>query len=85
MMDMGDFRAGDVLSVACPFTPARVERGMTWDYISVRWPWWDIDTGSDFMRWNGIVALGVDKAPLRSTNLTSSAEAAGSHSRGGLS
>jgi hypothetical protein len=60
MMDMGDFRVGDVLSVACPFTPARVERGMTWDYISVRWPWWEIDTGSDFMRWNGIVALGVD-------------------------
>ncbi|MFE2102197.1 hypothetical protein [Streptomyces sp. NPDC059468] len=57
----GDFRVGDVLSVACPFTPARVERGVTWDYVSVRWPWWCIDTDSDFIHWNGIVALGVDE------------------------
>lgn len=60
MLDAGDVRVGDVLSVACPFTPARVERGVTWDYVSVRWPWWDIDTGSGFLHWNGIVALGVD-------------------------
>ncbi|MFF8731665.1 hypothetical protein ACF073_35020 [Streptomyces sp. NPDC015171] len=59
MMDAGDFRVGDVLSIACPFTPARVERGVAWDHVSVRWPWWDIDTGSDSMHWNGIVALGV--------------------------
>ncbi|MEU6621922.1 hypothetical protein ABZ926_14255 [Streptomyces litmocidini] len=58
-MDAGDFRVGDVLSVACPFTLTRVERGVTWDCISVRWPWWDVDAGSDFMRWNGIMALGV--------------------------
>jgi hypothetical protein len=57
--DAGDFRAGDVLSVACPFTPARVERGVTWGCVSVRWPWWRIDTDSDVVRWNGIVALGV--------------------------
>ncbi|MEV8320542.1 hypothetical protein AB0Q95_40980 [Streptomyces sp. NPDC059900] len=56
----GDFRVGDVLSVACPFTPARVERGLTWGHVSVRWPWWGIDAGSDFYHWNGIVALGVD-------------------------
>jgi hypothetical protein len=61
MMDEGDFRVGDVLSVACPFTPARVEQGVTWDHVSVRWPWWRIDTDSDFMHWNGIVALGVDR------------------------
>lgn len=59
-MDAGDFRIGDVLSVACPFTPTRVERGVTWDCVSVRWPWWDIDSDSDFFHWNGIVALGVD-------------------------
>ncbi|MFF9492607.1 hypothetical protein [Streptomyces flaveolus] len=59
MSDAGDFRAGDVLSVACPFTPARVERGVTWGCISVRWPWWRIDTDSDVAQWNGIVALGV--------------------------
>ncbi|MET8753968.1 hypothetical protein ABZW32_28295 [Streptomyces sp. NPDC004667] len=60
MMDVGELRVGDVLSVACPFTPARVERGVTWDHVSVRWPWWEIDTGSEFLHWNGIVALGVE-------------------------
>ncbi|MEV7678002.1 hypothetical protein AB0O64_05480 [Streptomyces sp. NPDC088341] len=60
MTDAGDFRVGDVLSVACPFTPARVEQAMTWSHVSVRWPWWDIDAGSDFVHWNGIVALGVN-------------------------
>ncbi|MFF9909066.1 hypothetical protein [Streptomyces sp. NPDC013457] len=60
MRDTRDFRAGDVVSVACPFMPTRVERGVTWDCISLRWPWWDIDAGSDFVRWNGVVALGVD-------------------------
>ncbi|WP_229906491.1 hypothetical protein [Streptomyces lomondensis] len=48
-----------MLSVACPFTPVRVEQGVTWDHLSVRWPWWRIDTDSDFVHWNGIVALGV--------------------------
>ncbi|MFG2350651.1 hypothetical protein [Streptomyces phaeochromogenes] len=28
--------------------------------MSVRWPWWDIDVGSDFVHWIGIVALGVN-------------------------
>ncbi|MGW1540114.1 hypothetical protein ACWCPM_07580 [Streptomyces sp. NPDC002309] len=59
MMDEGDFRVGDVLSVACPFTVARVERGVTWDHVSVRWPWWEIDADNEFGHWNGIVALGV--------------------------
>ncbi|MBL1086984.1 hypothetical protein JK359_34325 [Streptomyces actinomycinicus] len=58
----GDFRAGDVLTVTCPFTPARVERGVTGDYVSVRWPWWRVDTESEFHHWNGIVALGVPEA-----------------------
>ncbi|MFD5098903.1 hypothetical protein [Streptomyces albidochromogenes] len=60
MTDAGDFRVGDVLSVACPFTPTRVEQAVTWDHVSVRWPWWDIDAESDFVYWNGIVALGVN-------------------------
>ncbi|MER5960647.1 hypothetical protein [Streptomyces sp. NPDC001893] len=59
MMDEADFRVGDVLSVACPFTLTRVERGVTWDHISVRWPWWEIDTDNEFAHWNGIVALGA--------------------------
>ncbi|MGW3267907.1 hypothetical protein [Streptomyces sp. NPDC001056] len=60
MLHEGDFRVGDVLSIACPFTPTGVERGVTWDAVSVRWPWWRIDPDSDFFHWNGVVALGVD-------------------------
>ncbi|MFJ8883113.1 hypothetical protein ACIRJR_06850 [Streptomyces sp. NPDC102402] len=60
MIGEGDFRVGDVLSVACPFTVTTVERGVTWDHVSVRWPWWEIDSGNEFAHWNGIVALGVD-------------------------
>ncbi|MFH8491835.1 hypothetical protein [Streptomyces longisporoflavus] len=55
----GDFRVGDVLSVACPFTPATVERGLMWDHVAVRWPWWDVDPDSDFHHWNGVVSLGA--------------------------
>ncbi|MCZ4083050.1 hypothetical protein [Streptomyces antarcticus] len=58
--DARDFRVGDVLSIACPFTPTRIEQGVTWDNVSVRWPWWEIDSESDFFDWNGVVALGVD-------------------------
>lgn len=55
------FRAGDVLSVACPFTPAQVERNPERDHVAVRWPWWDIDTGSEFYHWSGAVALGIER------------------------
>ncbi|WP_206309493.1 hypothetical protein [Streptomyces sp. A0642] len=58
MRDAGDFRVGDVLSVACP-TTTTVERGVTWDELAVRWPWWDIDPAGEFGHWNGIAALGV--------------------------
>lgn len=54
-----DFRVGDVLSLACPRTPTRVERGVKWGHISVRWPWWDIDPDSRSVRWNSVVGLGV--------------------------
>ncbi|WP_344401586.1 hypothetical protein [Streptomyces longisporus] len=62
MIDEGDFRVGDVLSVACPFTVTTVEQGATWDHVSVRWPWWEIDTGNEFAHWNGVVALGVNSS-----------------------
>lgn len=53
------FRVGDVLSVACPFTKARVE-GLERDSLSLMWPWWARDPDSDFFHWNGVVALGID-------------------------
>lgn len=59
MIDEGDLRVGDVLLVACPFTSTRVERGLTRDHVSVRWPWWDIDTDNESAHWNGIVTLGL--------------------------
>ncbi|KAA6215851.1 hypothetical protein [Streptomyces filamentosus] len=59
MRDEGDFRVGDVLSVSCPFTPARVEREVRWGHLAVRWPWWEIDESRAFGYWNGVVALGV--------------------------
>lgn len=31
----------------------------------VWWPWWDIDTGSDFLHWNGIVAPDVEAELFR--------------------
>ena len=60
MTDEGDFRVGDVLLVACPFTVTRVAQGVMWDHVSVQWPWWEIDTENEFAHWNGVVALGVN-------------------------
>ncbi|MGW1465183.1 hypothetical protein ACWCPT_12635 [Streptomyces sp. NPDC002308] len=58
----GDFRVGDVLSVACPFTETVVEEGVKRGHLSVRWPWWSIDEDSEFFRWNGVMALSVEGA-----------------------
>ena len=57
-----EFRVGDVLTVACPFTEARVE-GNRWGDVSVRWPWWRVDPDSEFYHWNGVVALSADTTP----------------------
>ncbi|MEU4424401.1 hypothetical protein AB0F81_27595 [Actinoplanes sp. NPDC024001] len=54
-----DYRVGDVLRVSCPFTPA-VVTGVNDAYLSVRWPWWEIDPDADGIRWNGVVAVGRD-------------------------
>lgn len=53
------FRVGDVLSIACPFEETRVKR-LKWDCLALEWPWWQVDPASEFIHWNGIVALGVD-------------------------
>ncbi|MFF6782547.1 hypothetical protein [Streptomyces sp. NPDC012510] len=56
------FRVGDVLTVACPFTEARVvDTG--WEHVSVEWPWWRVDPDSTFHHWNGVVALQADTTP----------------------
>jgi hypothetical protein len=52
-----EFRVGDVLSVACPFTEARVE-SVEPDGPALEWPWWERDPGSG--GWNGVVVLGFD-------------------------
>ncbi|MFB7128264.1 hypothetical protein [Kitasatospora sp. NPDC056273] len=50
------YRSGDVLRMACPFTEVTVT-GVSRSHVSVRWPWWEIDTAADGIEWNGDVAL----------------------------
>ncbi|BCY12093.1 hypothetical protein L3i22_071810 [Actinoplanes sp. L3-i22] len=52
------YRAGDVLRISCPFATTFVSRVGEYDVI-IRWPWWEIDPDSDFIRWNGEVALSL--------------------------
>ncbi|MBO2460943.1 hypothetical protein [Actinomadura violacea] len=52
----GGFRPGDVLRISCPFTDAVVSAVHLYD-VAIRWPWWQIDPESDFIQWNGDVAL----------------------------
>ncbi|WP_327174777.1 hypothetical protein OG599_05340 [Streptomyces sp. NBC_01335] len=66
----GDFRVGDVLSVACPFTETVVVEGVRWGHLSVRWPWWSIDEGNELFRWNGVMALGVEGGDAYPENLS---------------
>ncbi|MEU4782562.1 hypothetical protein [Micromonospora sp. NPDC023633] len=51
------YRVGDVLRISCPFTPT-VVIGVDEAYVSVRWPWWEIDPDAEGSCWNGVVALG---------------------------
>lgn len=51
------YRVGDVLRISCSFTPT-VVTGVDEAYVSVRWPWWEIDPDAEGVRWNGEVALG---------------------------
>ncbi|MFG3660361.1 hypothetical protein [Streptomyces sp. NPDC047706] len=60
MTDEGEFRVGDVLKVACPFTRTRVAGGLKRDHVALEWPWWRPDRDSRFLHWNGVVALGID-------------------------
>ncbi|MFE9657268.1 hypothetical protein [Micromonospora sp. NPDC006431] len=52
-----DYRVGDVLRISCPFTPT-VVASVDEAYVSVRWPWWEIDPDAEGVCWNGEVALG---------------------------
>ncbi|MEV5768472.1 hypothetical protein AB0L34_28420 [Micromonospora sp. NPDC052213] len=51
------YRVGDVLRISCPFTPT-VVTDVDDAYVSVRWPWWEIDPDAEGSRWNGEAALG---------------------------
>ncbi|WP_432189621.1 hypothetical protein [Streptomyces sp. Tue6028] len=56
-----DLRVGDVVSVSCPYTPARVIR-KTLEHVVLKWPWWSADPDCDWVEWNGDVALVGDPA-----------------------
>ncbi|MFE4306637.1 hypothetical protein [Streptomyces sp. NPDC056891] len=44
-----DYRPGDVLLLECPFTEAAVT-GVTGYYVSVRWPWLEVDPQAENIR-----------------------------------
>jgi hypothetical protein len=56
-----DYRAGDVLMLECPFTEAAVTE-VSRSYVSVRWPWLEVDPQAENMRWNGQWALPTPAA-----------------------
>ncbi|MER5638016.1 hypothetical protein ABT095_13785 [Kitasatospora sp. NPDC002227] len=57
-----EYRPGDVLRVSCPFTEAVVTRVMEYDVV-LRWPWWEIDQETEWIEWNGEVALPLPEDP----------------------
>ncbi|MFD8645916.1 hypothetical protein ACFV14_37045 [Streptomyces zaomyceticus] len=50
------FRTGDVLTLECPLTETTVA-SVSRFYVSVRWPWNDVDPEAHSFRWNGETAL----------------------------
>lgn len=56
-----DYRPGDVLLLECPFTETTVT-GVTRYYVSVQWPWLEVDPQAENMRWNGRRALPTPAA-----------------------
>ena len=56
------FRPDDVLELECPFTETAVTEVSRF-YISVRWPWSEVDPQAKNMRWNGQRALPTPEAP----------------------
>ncbi|WP_433615933.1 hypothetical protein ACQP2P_13180 [Dactylosporangium sp. CA-139114] len=54
-----DFRAGDVLTISCPFVETTVMRVSEW-HVTVRWPWWQVDPDVRWARWDGNAALARD-------------------------
>ncbi|WP_145911251.1 hypothetical protein [Kitasatospora viridis] len=54
----GEFRAGDVLLLECPFTATTVTK-VGPHYLSVRWPWLVVDPAVDSIRWNGDFAIAL--------------------------
>ncbi len=62
-----DFRAGDVLTIACAFTEATVA-GVARSHVSIRWPWWRRDPDAEGFDWNGNVAITDEAAELFRTD-----------------
>ncbi|MET9613634.1 hypothetical protein [Kitasatospora indigofera] len=56
-----DYRAGDVLMLECPFTETVVTE-VTRSYVSVRWPWLEVDPQAEHFSWNGLRALPTPEA-----------------------
>ncbi|MER6139507.1 hypothetical protein ABT174_05535 [Streptomyces sparsogenes] len=55
------FRPGDVLKMECPFTETTVTE-VSPSYVSVRWPWLEVDPQAKNFGWNGQRALPKPEA-----------------------
>ncbi|MFG2630373.1 hypothetical protein [Streptomyces sp. NPDC048473] len=55
------FRPNDVLELECPFTETTVT-DVSRFYVSVRWPWLEVDPRAENIRWNGQRALPTPEA-----------------------
>ncbi|MGW1887687.1 hypothetical protein [Streptomyces sp. NPDC001970] len=55
------FRPGDVLTLECPLTETTVA-SVSRSYVSVRWPWNEVDPQAHSFRWNGESALPMPKS-----------------------
>jgi hypothetical protein len=56
-----------VLRISCPFTDTAVTH-VARSYVSVRWPWNQIDLDADHIRWNGSRAIATDPSSFDALN-----------------
>lgn len=59
MVNHDRFRVGDILAVSCPFTEARVSQVRA-RYVSIQWPWHQVDPDTPRFRWDGDHAVTSD-------------------------
>ncbi|HEY3869151.1 MAG TPA: hypothetical protein VGM10_12405 [Actinocrinis sp.] len=64
MAGLERFRVGDILTVSCPFTDARVGTVRP-PHLMIKWPWHRVEPDAPRFRWNGEVAIDTHHASRR--------------------